>query len=217
MKIVLTFDGMGTEAEDVLVEWIKEKIADKSIENVTPLRYVQTMDVVREKGGGELMFDEIVNIETKDFRIWFGKDRRSSNGDYQYLADGLLKVEGGVRHLVNRYRSCDLTQAMKDLSEAYFSPRPYVLGQTCDGSIDDCVHALFFSFCLKKGVDPAATHRMAYPEEEPPNYGEVQKSAEWEGVKYPKRWDKKAFAGLIESLTEINNHSLVGVLLEHDF
>jgi len=50
MKIVLTFDEMSTEAEDVLVEWIKEKIADKSVENVTPLRYVQTMDVVREKG-----------------------------------------------------------------------------------------------------------------------------------------------------------------------
>ena len=50
MKIVLTFDEMSAEAEDVLVEWIKEKIADKSAENVTPLRYVQTMDVVREKG-----------------------------------------------------------------------------------------------------------------------------------------------------------------------
>jgi hypothetical protein len=163
------------------------------------------------------MFDEIADIETKDFRIWVGKDRRPSNDGYEYLADGLLKVEGGVRHLVARYARYDIAQITKDLSEAHFSPRPYVLEQACDGSIDDCVHALFFNFCSKKGIDPVATYRMAYPEDNPPDYGEVLKSAEWEGVKYPKRWDKKAFAGLIESLTEINNHSLVGVLLEYDF
>jgi len=163
------------------------------------------------------MFDEIADIETKDFRIWVGKDRRHSNDDYSYLADGFLKVEGGVRHLVMRYSRYDLAQVMKDLGEAYLSPRPYVLGQACDGSIGDCVHALFFDFCSKKGIDPVAMYRMAYPEEEPIDYGEVRKVAEWEGVKYPKRWDKKAFAGLIESLTEINNHSLVGVLSEYDF
>ena len=163
-----------------------------------------------------VMFDEIADIETKDFRIWVGKDRRSSNGDYPYLADGLLKAEGGVRHLVMRYRRYDLAQVMKDLNEGHFSPRPYVLGQACDGSIDDCVHALFFNFCSKRGIDPVATYKMAYPEEDPPDYSEVLKSAEWEGVKYPKRWDKKAFAGLIESLTEINNHSLVDVLLEKE-
>ena len=162
------------------------------------------------------MFDEIADIETKDFRIWVGKDRRSSNGDYPYLADGLLKAEGGVRHLVMRYRRYDLAQVMKDLNEGHFSPRPYVLGQACDGSIDDCVHALFFNFCSRKGIDPVAMYMMAYPENNTPNYGEVLKPAEWEGVKYPKRWDKKAFAGLIESLTEINNHSLVDVLLEKE-
>ena len=86
------------------------------------------------------MFDEIADIETKDFRIWVGKDRRSSNSDYEYLADGLLKVEGGVRHLVMRYRRYDMAQIMKDLDEAHFSPRPYKLEQACDGSIDDCVN-----------------------------------------------------------------------------
>ena len=49
MKIVLTFDEMDASAEEFLVDWITEKVSDKSAENVSPLRYVKNMDVVREK------------------------------------------------------------------------------------------------------------------------------------------------------------------------
>lgn len=45
MKIVLIFEEMGTEAKDILIEWIREKIADKSTENISPLRYVETMEI----------------------------------------------------------------------------------------------------------------------------------------------------------------------------
>ena len=30
-----------------------------------------------------------------------------------------------------------------------FSPRPYVLGQSCDGPINTCVFALFYDFCAR--------------------------------------------------------------------
>ena len=49
MKIVLTFDDMSALAEEFLIDWITEKVSDKSPENVSPLRYVKTIDVVREK------------------------------------------------------------------------------------------------------------------------------------------------------------------------
>jgi len=49
MKIVLTFDEMDALGEQVLIDWIAEKVSDKSPENVSPLRYAKAMDVVREK------------------------------------------------------------------------------------------------------------------------------------------------------------------------
>ena len=49
MKIVLTFDEMNALGEEVLIDWITEKVSDKSAENVSPLRYVNNVDVVREK------------------------------------------------------------------------------------------------------------------------------------------------------------------------
>jgi hypothetical protein len=50
MKIVLTFDEMDASAEELLIDWITEKVSDKSAENVSPLRYVKNVDVVRGKG-----------------------------------------------------------------------------------------------------------------------------------------------------------------------
>ena len=35
-----------------------------------------------------------------------------------------------------------------------------------------------------------------------------------EGVAFPMKWDKQAFDGLLESLAEINNHSLSQALIE---
>ena len=49
MKIVLTFDEMDPEAEAILIEWIEEKVSDKSVENVSPLRYVKSMEIIRGK------------------------------------------------------------------------------------------------------------------------------------------------------------------------
>jgi hypothetical protein len=97
-----------------------------------------------------------------------------------------------------------------------FSPRPYQLGQHCDGTIDDCVHALFLNWCKAKEYSPETLYREAYPNDEYPEEMQkgIQARAGLEGVAYPEEWGAKEFEGLIASLTEINNHSLVSVLEE---
>ena len=99
-----------------------------------------------------------------------------------------------------------------------FSKRPYVLGQSCDGTIDTCVAALFLDFCEKNKLDAKNLYSEAYPENTPSYQAHqtavIKKNAKLEGVIIPKKWDQSAFDGLIDSLVEINNHSLVNVLLE---
>lgn len=99
------------------------------------------------------------------------------------------------------------------------SKRPYKLGQSCDGTIDTCVHALFIEYCHSKKLNPYELYHQAYPDSEKTYYNEniqqeILAEAFKQGVCILKHWGKKEFDGLIESLTEINNHSLVGVLLE---
>lgn len=158
---------------------------------------------------------EIANEKTELYNIWIGKDDRG--GEYNYLVDAYAKVRGGVKHLVQRYNfNPPIFQAYADtLESGFLSRRPYKLAQACDGSIDTPVHALFNTFCQAKRLDPVTLYRQAYPDEgEAPDYAEVMDFANWQGVKIPARWGQKQFAGLIESLTEVNNHSLVGVLLD---
>ena len=45
MKIILTYPDLGEEATECLLEWIRERIDDKSPENVSPLRYADKMEV----------------------------------------------------------------------------------------------------------------------------------------------------------------------------
>ena len=148
-----------------------------------------------------------------------------SYGHSEYVVDAYLKVEGGMKHLVRRYprqrftREGALSQAKIDLKKGYFSPRPYKLGQACDGSISACVMSLFKQFCDAKGVNPIALYRDAYQKYDgvkyiDPDFTNEVRFADWEGVAYPEQWDEKAIAGLVESLTEVNNHQLAGLITD---
>ena len=98
-----------------------------------------------------------------------------------------------------------------------FSSRPYVLGQSCDGTIEHCVFALLYDFCDTRGLDPADLYRRAYSDREPDSEEErarTTRRAMAEGVAFSPVWDGEAFDGLLESLSEINNHSLASVLEE---
>lgn len=47
MKIILIYPDLGEESEKCLIEWLKEKIEDKSPLNISPLRYVDKLEVER--------------------------------------------------------------------------------------------------------------------------------------------------------------------------
>ena len=47
MKIILIYPDLREEATKCLIEWIQEKIDDKSPLNTSPLRYVDKMEVER--------------------------------------------------------------------------------------------------------------------------------------------------------------------------
>lgn len=103
--------------------------------------------------------------------------------------------------------------ALAAYDEARVSPRPYRLGQSCDGTIGSSVLHAFKVACDALGLDADALHRKAYPDEhnDVPDWSECQRHAEWQGgVAWPERWDASAVVGLAESLTEINYHSLRG-------
>jgi len=45
MKIILTYPELGEEATQCLIEWIQEKMDDKSPSNTSPLRYCDKVEV----------------------------------------------------------------------------------------------------------------------------------------------------------------------------
>ena len=98
------------------------------------------------------------------------------------------------------------------------SPRPYILGQSCDGTIDDCVYSLFYHFCKAIREDPVVLLNEAYPEEKE-SFSETYlenavRVASGEGVIIPEVWSMDDRVGLRKSLEEINLHSLVGLLID---
>ena len=50
MQIILNFVDISEEASNVLVEWLREVIGDKSPHNLSPLRYVDTFRVEQKEG-----------------------------------------------------------------------------------------------------------------------------------------------------------------------
>jgi hypothetical protein len=142
----------------------------------------------------------------------------------EYVVEATAKDEGGIKHLIWRCSKAThtpsslLVQVKSDvLSRGYFSKRPYVLAQACDGSIGSCVLSLYAHFCQSNGIDAIALYREVYQAHDGNQYFDpdlklAKVIADWEGVSYPPQWDSRAFQGLLESLTEINNHQLVAVL-----
>ena len=137
-------------------------------------------------------------------------------GRNEVVFEGTVKCNHGVRHLVRRYVKVNLHEAALDtLQHGSFSPRPYQLGQACDGSVNECALALFVHFCAANGHAPDALYHTAYPDERPlPAWREVVSAADWQGVGYPACWNRTALAGLLESLHAINYHQLAAVVAD---
>ena len=126
------------------------------------------------------------------------------------------KVHGGVVFL-NWWAPAtpagvrEFFSGLAERSDADVSPRPYRLGQACDGTINSPVLFALKVACAALGLEPDRLYKKAYPErgDNPPIWSDCRRHAEWQGgVELPTSWDDAAIGGLIESLHEINFHSL---------
>lgn len=146
-----------------------------------------------------------------------GRDGRPDLDGKLYL-DAFEKVPGGLVHL-NWWAPGTLAgvkeffRGLAGRTQLRVSPRPYRLGQACDGTIDDVALHAYKIACEALGLNADQLYRMAYADrdEQPPAWESCRRMAEWQGgVRWPKRWDVAAIVGVAESLTEINYHSLRG-------
>lgn len=159
------------------------------------------------------MFTTCLDEQDNGRAIWLGQDKRNREWIYEVT----VKVPGGVRHLVYRQKRRPTEAACIEcaLQHGNFSTRPYQPGQACDGSIDSVALTLYFRFCEANQIDALALLRTAYPEEndwDKATRAKILARGEWEGVAVPEKWDEAAIAGTLESLTEINYHSLRSTL-----
>jgi len=136
-------------------------------------------------------------------------------GHNEVVFEGFVKCEGGLRHLVHRYERATLHGvALDTMQHGTFSPRPYRLAQSCDGSINSCVLALFVHWCHTVGHCSTMLYQQAYDREQTPDWTETIAFAEWQGVAFPAQWGEAEKAGLIQSLHEINHHCLALIVGE---
>lgn len=157
-----------------------------------------------------MRFVEVDTFRSPEYDIWLG--RRLSG---ELLLDGFLKVEGDLKHLVWQVDDTKLSTAVKLIRRyGQVIERPYLLGGKCDGSTAAPVFALFLDFCTRHGLDANALYRESYPEAEALEPGAIHTFAHWQGVRIPHIWTAACYAGLLASLTEINNHMLRSVLAE---
>ena len=125
------------------------------------------------------------------------------------------REKGHINYIIYRQYISDDGVIYKKVLEVK-SPRPYRLGQGCDGTIDSVVLALYKEWCDAGGLDADELLKQAYHDEDwRPDWKGIQALALWEGYVRPLEWDSEAEAGLLASLTEINYHSLVDVVSEH--
>ena len=134
-------------------------------------------------------------------------------GSNEVVFEGFTKSDEGIRHLVHRYDRVTLHGAALDtLQYGVFSPRPYRLAQSCDGSTTSCALALFVRWCRETSRCLSSLYQQAYPQRNSPDWAETVAFADWQGVAYPARWGDAEVAGLRSSLHAVNYHCLASTV-----
>ena len=97
-----------------------------------------------------------------------------------------------------------------------FSPRPFRQGYGCDGTTDENVHLIAATLCQKLGLDYARLYRDAYPDDAGNAEDWITALLQDESLRaetlIPNEAGLDEWVLLLSDLSEINNHSLVGVL-----
>lgn len=162
---------------------------------------------------------EEIHYHNEDWDIWIGRNYGNLILEsFVKVGDVLTKAPPSgagrtLKYLVCQVENTSLTDAVSlTLQHGQVVPRPYVLGQACDGSIGAPVMALYLDFCTRHGLDAQALCAEAYPEAAPLAGDTITTFAHWQGVSIPHTWTAACFSGLLESLTEINCSTLRGIL-----
>lgn len=151
--------------------------------------------------------------------MWVGRDNRPA--ELPYVSETFIKGDGYVLHSVQRwlvfksYLVPDIELQCRQYGHK--SPRPYLPGQRCDGSIAAPVMFLLDDFCKRQGIDARLLNNQAYDYEAPTRKQEwenILAFAQWQGVQLPSTWNRSQYNLLQASLTAINVKSLSDLLDE---
>lgn len=103
-----------------------------------------------------------VHYQNEAWDIWIGRTYGN------LILEGFVKDGDALKYLVWQVDSTSLSNAVSmTLQHGRVVPRPYVLGQACDGSIGAPVMALYLDFCTRHDLDAPALYAQAYPEAKP--------------------------------------------------
>lgn len=136
----------------------------------------------------------------------------------EYVAEVFIKDTGHIWYSVLRYDNRPtLAKLFRDTYALNCkSPRPYMPGQVCDGSITSPVFHLFNQLCIHLGLDPIELYNEAY-EDHVFTHDQLKENitfAEWQGVTQIDVFDAAIIAKVIESIVEVNMHQLANLLEE---
>lgn len=136
-----------------------------------------------------------------NFCLWAAECDENSSASL--LLEGCLKIKRGVKYLLEWSNEFNPAGFKKEvLSTGVFSQRPYSLSQEPDDSTGICVFALYYDYCIANYLDPKEVLYRVYKQPYYLSYDFPgnRKIAEWQGVVYPKEWNKQNKNMLIDCL-----------------
>ena len=134
----------------------------------------------------------------------------------EYVAEVFIKDRGFIWYSVLRYSYRPTLAKLYQDTYAFNckSPRPYLPGQPCDGSITSPVFHLFDQLCTHMKFDPIALYNEAYDDHvfTHDQLKENLEFAKWQGVASIDLFDTDTITKVIESIREVNMHQLASVI-----
>lgn len=140
------------------------------------------------------------------------------NQNKDYIIEVFLKDIGFIWYAVLRYKRVpSRTIIIRDTYDYKCkSPRPYMAGQACDGSISTPVFHLYNQLCSMLVIDPIVIYNKAYDDHifTQSQLDLLVEFAEWQGVEIITDWSKEKIQQVIDSIHEVNMHQLANLLSE---
>lgn len=140
------------------------------------------------------------------------------NQNKDYIVEVFLKDKGFIWYAVLRYKRIPSKAIIIRDTYNYKckSPRPYMAGQACDGSISSPVFHIYNQLCTMLGIDPIITYNKAYDDHifTQSQLDVLVDFANWQGVEIIHNWSEEKILQVITSIHEVNMHQLANTISE---